>query len=232
MNMCKKGIQKDAPKAPSRRDLKQLLKERDLLAIKIQTSGFGGYIPNLRGEYTGHSNRLGISTIYNTNFCSDQVEIAMLMSDHLLIRELLESNIRGEEFDPDPLRRAQILEGMRILDMGCGNLPTFARCARRFGAEVYTVDLISADEFYSVNYYFTKDDVETERMCHIQLDLGKPGVVEVIRERSGGEFDLVTEAHLETDGCYKGRDIAFPLLKQGGIYFIAGGWNARIEEKE
>ena len=49
--------------------------------------------------------------------------------------------------------------------------------------------------------------------------------METIRSVAGGNFDIVTSAHLETGwGGYSfsnGEEIAQPLLKSGGIYFDA-----------
>lgn len=203
---------------------KELLEMREKLAMRISDLR-GGYIPNLKNEYTGLGDLLGQSTVENSPFCSDQIIFAMVLSNHPLIIKLLKKNLNSPyDFDPEPLYKSQILKEMKILDMGCGRRPTFARCARRFGADVYTADKIHSKEFEYYKHYFPEKSREEEIRRHIQTDLNNPESLEFILQNSGGNFDLVTEAHLDTEGCDNGEKVALKLLKKGGVYFYASGW--------
>ncbi|MEM0438371.1 MAG: hypothetical protein QXU54_03680 [Candidatus Micrarchaeia archaeon] len=156
----------------------------------------------------------------------------MALSNHPLVRELINGmengSINDDNFDPEPLRKAKILKGLKILDLGCGPEPTFARASRRFGADVWTVDVIPASMFDFDEKYFTKRDRQIEVSRHIQLDLRVPDAAEKIITASGGNFDLVTEAHL-TIGWnwdefgdveyHEGDVLAMKLLKKGGFHY-------------
>jgi len=132
------------------------------------------------------------------------------------------------------LRRAQVLSGMKMLDLGCG-FPIFARASRRLGADVYTVDVASADTFEYDEQFFSAEDRALEVSRHIQLDLNDETAVETLLRATGGGFDLVTEAYLEAGwfhegrsvSCHSGKKIAMGLLKKGGVHFNAdafGNW--------
>ena len=101
--------------------------------------------------YTRIENPLGASTVTNTPSASRQLMFTLAMCDHPAVDDLLAKIERGditeENFNPDSLAKAEVERGMKILDLGCGPAPTFARTARRLGANVYTVDVIPASEF-------------------------------------------------------------------------------------
>jgi len=99
------------------------------------------------------------------------------------------------------------------------------------------VDVLPADSFQ--NYpkdYYGKDDTgfEDAKKCHIKIDLSESKSSEKLLEITGGEFDLVTAAHLQTHTprSYKEtkshKDMFYyyirseeylPLLKGGGVLF-------------
>lgn len=201
---------------------------------------FGG-IPAICGKYTGMENPIGSSTCFNSPMCSEQLIFAMVLGNHPLVRELLEKEVDKDSFDPEPLREAQILGGMRILDLGCGNEPTFARAARCFGADAYTVDIIPATRFHFDKGLFPKESQELESSRHLQLDLREPGAAEKIAAFSGGNFCLVSEGHLDTGWnwehfgrteFYHGEELAMKLLGKGGFHFKAGGCLSTIKRCE
>lgn len=192
---------------------------------------------------------IGVETMYNSPHQGSQMVMALAMSHDPRIEQILHAevapvfNVRG------PIKNflekwGGVLNGLKIIDLGCGFTPSFARAARELGAEVYTVDVIPADKFdnYHTVNSFSNEPIpkETEKMnvarkFHIQIDLAQPNALEKIIEVTGGDFDLVTEAHLPTGVSHEkevtGIDgelvFAFSpdeefyskLLKQGGIYF-------------
>ena len=62
-----------------------------------------------------------------------------------------------------------------------------------------------------------------------RLDLNNPEAVRILQDVTGGNFDLVTEANLSTGGTTAafggGKEIGWPLLKTGGIYFNADSFD-------
>ncbi len=205
-----------------------LMLRRDAIGRRICESSCGIY--GLE-KYTGIINQLGCSTCENTTLAAEQFNFTLAMSSHPSIDQLImDESITPGTFDPEPLMEEGVLKGMKILDLGCGHLPTFARCVRHFGAEVYTLDMIPASDLEAVTYF--QECRELEMRNHIRLNLERRDATEKISEISGGEFDLTTEAHLSTDGFSKGREIALPLLKQGGIHYIAGRTGVEVYVKE
>jgi len=220
------------------RDTEQLMKAYRVLEPKLCEYG---RIPAFGEEYTGVG-KLGQSTIFNSPMTTDQIIFAMLLGGHPLVLELLEKEFGWKDFDPAPLREARVLAGMKILDLGCGIKPLFARVARKLGADVYTVDVIPADCFPDYFLSHSKKDKQDEIAKHIQLDLNGDGAVEEIKKRSGGGFDLVTESQLHLGAswdkfggrvtCNYGKPIAMQLLKTGGYHFHAAGRLSRATKLE
>jgi hypothetical protein len=208
-------------------DALKLEEQRKRIHSRIGFSG--GMIPAFR-NYTGVG-VLGKSTMYNSPMSGKQLELALVLSNHELIQKLMEdNNVDFDSFQAEPLIQARILQGMKILDLGCGYEPAFARCARALGSETYTVDVIPAEDFrfYDFNNHFTQVERDAEVNHHIQTDLNDPKALEKIINASGGNFDLVTSAHLHTGGFYKDREyfprvslrgIVKSLLKDGGVYY-------------
>ena len=143
---------------------------------------------------------------------------------HSAVREVLES--RNKKLPEDffvNLMKDKILSGMRILDLGCGDELLFARCARRFGAEVYTVDRGLATEFTSEWDPRTRGKEIAQHIC---LDLTGPDAFYNIMKATSGRFDLLTSS------CIGGvdkqiysqdslKEYLSPLLNEGG--FILNG---------
>jgi hypothetical protein len=119
----------------------------------------------------------------------------------------------------------KVLSGIKALDLGCGELPSFATSVRRLGGESYTVDIVDPSKRLEEKY--RKDVLEH----HIFLDLNDKDAVNIIKNRTGGEFDMTSSAHIYTGGWRAelvGRgiapciyDISLPLTKKGGFYFFA-----------
>jgi hypothetical protein len=86
------------------------------------------------------------------------------------------------------------------------------------GADVWTVDMDSKvrEDFQKDREFLSPMERDMEDQRHIEIDLTSALVVRVIKEKSGGEFNLVTQANL--DGSTGEQPIAMLLLKKGGMY--------------
>ncbi len=193
-------------------------------------------------NYTLISDPIGFSSIENSPMASSELMFSLALTAHPLVEELVnidESRFKYlEKSEQDTkfleLVKSKVLKGFKILDLGCGHSPTFARVARALGAEVYTVDQFEADKFeYDHKGKIKKSIISKEVRAHIALDLNSRDAVQMIKDRTGGDFDLVAEAHLTTEGFFDGIKIATPLLKQGGIHFDpTNGYNAAVKNKD
>ena len=110
---------------------------------------------------------------------------------------------------------------------GCGYDPVFSYIARSLGVnEVYTVDVLHFEDLlYSDNH-------EEARDFHIEMDLRHPDALELLRERTGGDFDLVASASIHETAAFADaagiaapphhlNDLALALVKDNGVYFCA-----------
>lgn len=211
-------------------------------------------------DYTLIEEPIGNSTTENSWMAARQLEFAFALSLHPLVEKfsLLEASrypvikektdkyeiIRPSEETKKQEERfareikklieSHVMRQLKILDLGCGHSPTFARVARASGANVYTVDLFDLEygDESEINPQIIKEEIEK----HIKLDLNSPQAIETLEHITGGNFDLVTEAHLGTGGTTaafdKGKKIGWPLLKIGGIYFNANNFqNPKIKDR-
>lgn len=163
-------------------------------------------------DYTGLGESLGKGGYdYNSRFTARQMVFTLTLSEHPLLNELVDSDTTWETFDAGPLVEAKVLDGFKILDLGPGSEPTYARCSRHLGAIVYTLDVFpvpSADKDY-----------------HLKLDLrDEERALGRILKETNGEFDLVTCAFLE-EGAIRVQPpenytetIVLPVLREGGVY--------------
>lgn len=191
---------------------------------------------------------LGSGSLSNSPFASGQLLMALLIPKpgrcrpHREVMRILENDsIPPGEADIEALRREQALSGLKILDLGCGEIPAFARAARKLGAEAYTVDLIPASGFRSSPEYLSATELELEGKMHIQCDLNSQDVLRLIGERSLGFFDFVTEALLDIPmevagkigefSSSLGRKLSGALLKRGGFYFFSRGEESECIKK-
>jgi len=201
-------------------------------------------------EFTGIEGvDLGESTVINSPFTRAQLAAAIYLK---VDKELLEKiKDHSQEINKDEWIRNKILKGLKILDLGCGPEPTFARSARRLGADVYTVDVLPVSEFGCGIWkgkeegwqkecdFFPEELQELEKMKHIQLDLRSKDALAKIIEKTGGNFDLVTSAHLASGYEYQGKEIyppcdieeqAMKLLRIGGLFQSAPGNSIEIKK--
>lgn len=174
-------------------------------------------------KYTGVHAPLGPAAAYGPSFAAKQMEFTLGMLKHPLVENIIDGrNPKPADFNAEPLVKAKVLSGMKILDLGCGYVPAFARCARALGADVFTVDRTAAKQFRFYTDCFSEEMQRIEVQNHIQLNSHEPNAVTAILKKTGGQFDLVTEARYANDECFGGVKMAVPLLKEGGIYFLAG----------
>ncbi len=155
----------------------------------------------------------------NTESIKLQISSALAMSTHPLIQEIMEDNsISAEKIPVDEMMEKRVLAGIKILDMGCSPEPVFARVAHALGADVYTLDL----------HELPRERDEELLHNHTAFDMNDKRVVDILKESTGGNFDLVTavmvlDSPWNRDGVKEpsqGRlqEIGVELLKESGFY--------------
>lgn len=153
--------------------------------------------------------RLGGGRFHNTFGNVIQLLQVLNLSKHPLIRNLKETDkVSGTEF-VRTMREAQVLKGVKIVDLGAGGA-YFARAVQALGATVVTVDA---------------EGKEFPGIAHVQTDLSRTtDAVEKILAVSDGKFDMIVE-HIISPLPYQqihgpSRDaivaIAQKILKRGG----------------
>lgn len=181
--------------------------------------------------WNGLSGCIGNGQIYNTSGTQHQFLTALAMSEHPEVDRLIQEGGREEYLNMADLEDKKVLDGLKILDLGCGYRPTFARLTRWLGAEVYTADLIGSEEFeYDPIFHDRETGKSYEKDCplnlrsaeidnHIQGDLYKDRTLEEIMKKSGGDFDLVSSSFVRvSDGHFDQEKIAGQMLKEGGVF--------------
>jgi len=154
---------------------------------------------------------------YNMQANIYELTLSLALSQHPAVNDILAW--KGIAKDAvKHLREHQVLSGLRIIDLGCGKLPSFALAAHTLGASVYTAD---ADDL-NRNY-------KTQLDGHVIVDFNQPDAASIIQRVTGSNFDLVTEhiitpvsssyAHVEKPKPATIVSIAGNLLKQGGYLY-------------
>ena len=211
--------------APSTPEFPPLTKE-DLEEIETLYQAlrekFPSRIPGME-FYTGTYESIGEGNIiYNSHMTLGQFCYALAMTRHPLIKEVSSSEHDLVQFRAKGLEENQVMKGIKILDLGCGPWPVFARCCRALGADVWTVDKIPPTDLYSKEELFTKKQKDHEIERHIQVDLSGGLAPRLIKERSAGDFHLVTAVQLKGGSFFEGRNVGWVLLKKGGVYYEVG----------
>jgi len=212
---------------------------------KLIWSGLGGSQLNYLKEYGGCSGFIGSGTITNSSLISFQFSFALGANSHPSVNRFIEE-LEKVPYDGNNhkiikgliykfLIEAQVFEGIKILDLGCGGRPPFGRVLRVMGAEVYTADLLDAKdfefEFYDGGFNQTARNVEIRD--HVVCDLSFPESAEKMLKQTGGNFDLVTHSHLNS-GWLRSKKGPFDLdsslnlllplvLKKFGIHYFPSG---------
>ena len=197
--------------------------ERHYAALQAMSGAVDPYhLTRLGHKYTGHYLSPGAGTSVTTPVAAGHISVAIALSKHTDIDDILAQLISvepGQENSVDQLFDEKVLAGVKILDLGCGPAPLFARCTRGMGATVYTVDTAPVDAF---EYHGASEElISAEKKHHISLDLGLPGALDQLLKETGGEFDLVTEACAipnPDEYRFEGWRLSLPLLKQEGLY--------------
>ena len=140
---------------------------------------------------------LGGERFFNTPFAADQLIGSLSLMKRDAVVALLQGRTRYEdEALVKDLLREKPLRGEKILDLGCGIQPSYARACRAFGAEVWMVDVVSPEQIR--DFSKGKRFLALERQFYIPLDLNREDALEVIEVRAGRDFSIVTEAHSRT----------------------------------
>ena len=156
-------------------------------------------------KWTGISKAVGAGPgiYYNTIHSVAQLVFTLAMSGHRLIDKKL-----GEWLVAEELTDKKVLSKLKILEICCGKIPTYARCCRAMGADLWTID-----KDPDIDYYLE----EEEKRKHLCLDFMKQESIEKILDATDGNFDLVTSSFLSKEA----KEFALPLLKIGGLYYWA-----------
>jgi len=193
----------------------------------------GPTIPSIGSKYTGVGEVMGFGDYFNTAIAGHNLTFAMAMTQHPLLYEIVEDgSISHENFPFDRLVEARILEGYKVLDLGCGKKPTFARVIRQLGAETWTIDMLEARQFSRSGFDPRQKAIEEE--YHIVLDINDQNAIDRVVDRTGNDLDLVAVAILSTvpgEGMRyfspyeeKIRKLAMSVLKIGGVYLHDTSW--------
>jgi len=181
-------------------------------------------------------------TFYNTIATYYEFLTALAMTRSSILKEMMDEAAKYPYFrpktetdreklspiwDPHRLVENKIMQGMKILDLGSGPQPVFARVSRAMGAEAWTVDsgpipgnYINAKSDWKL---LSKEQQEMEQAHHIVLDLNDLSAADVLEEKTGGNFNFIGQANLLSTK-YEDKDpewrvverLDLKLLKNGG----------------
>jgi hypothetical protein len=161
---------------------------------------------------------LGTGLYYNTAGSVYQLTLALSLSENPAIAGSLVDKSKNPAARVKEFREAQVLSGLKVLDLGCGKNPSFALAAKAMGARVYTADAQDLDP-----------GIKSQLDEHVIVDLNDPRAASRIEEAAGRQFDLVTENIIDAVPL-SGVDvkapeeatlnrISEPLLKEDGHAF-------------
>jgi hypothetical protein len=201
--------------------------------------GDGNGVVEFPGQYLGNGDgAIGQhSSFYNTIATYYEFLTALAMTRSPLLQEMMDEAAKHPKsqteedreklstiWNPRLLVENKIMQGMKILDLGSGPEPVFARVSRAMGAEVWTVDsgAIPAD-YYNARKLLPEEQQEMEQAHHIVLDLNDPSADEVLQEKTGGDFNFIGQANLlrtkyedKEPGWRVAERLNLKLLKNGG----------------
>jgi len=173
-----------------------------------------GFQDILQGPHN-NTGAFGTGDVFNSRTAPEQLAFALLTCEHPALPATL--NTGSSEQVVGLLRASQVLEGMRILDLGCGIEANFGRAARALGATVFTADVLPLDSALA-----------KQLNGHVVVDFTHPQAAAKIAEQTGGNFDLVTEnmnapvpesGHARFPKLPDLLYIADAVLADGGIFF-------------
>lgn len=177
-----------------------------------------GAIVGFEDVLTGPRNSEGLfgtGDVYNSRTATEQLAFALSMAEHPAIADTLYAS-RGAEVI-HALRAAQVLKGMRILDLGCGLEANFARAAKALGATVFAADALPLDL-----------TIAMQIDGHLRVDFTHLQAADEIARQTGGNFNIVTENMIGP--VPESGDVHFPelsdllyianaTLAEGGIFY-------------
>src|SRR6185369_520560 len=144
--------------------------EKDLQEITLICAGLARRFPEkLPGfeSYTGTGETVGTEDDFNNSRITLlELEYALAATRHLLVWKMSEGSV---PFNADSLVQAEVMRGLKILDLGSGYKPVFARTCRHMGADAWTADKISADRFDIRDANFSARQRRLEIDRHVQL---------------------------------------------------------------
>lgn len=167
----------------------------------------------------------GGHTYVNTPVTLHMFTLGLGMSKHPLVDVLSQgkSSVDFESFGEylTQLSEAQVLKGLRILELASGPRPMLARMSRALGATVYTADTLPASEFSVYEKYRDSQEAHIERKYHIQINLNDYEAPSKLIEITGGNFGYLTEASFYEiqQASRKFQE----LLREGGVVFEMSG---------
>lgn len=178
--------------------------------------GVQGFEDQLPKHPQGQGRRIGEEVYYNTMGAIRQLALALCLSQDTRPSPALQEQKGGNSAHlVQALRAEQALAGMKILDLGCGIVPSFALAAKTLGAEVHTADgqPLPAESASKLD-------------SHTITDFTQLGSITDIRTATGGDFDLVTENMVAP--VYEAPDLSFPsascIRQLGGSLLREGGF--------
>lgn len=167
------------------------------------------------GFYDLLEEAFGEGQFFNTYGSVIQLAMAISLSEHPAIPPIVASG--GPEMINN-LRRKKVLTGMKILDLGCGKLPSFALTAKALGAQVYTADHRQLDE-----------QIRSQLDGHTMVNFNSPEAAQRLLEETGGNFTFVSENIIDGvpgdpsaifyPGASSVKNIGEKLLAKNGWYF-------------
>lgn len=147
---------------------------------------------------------VGTGRYYNTAPTVGQLAVAVLAGTSInptaaeIVRD---TSIPDGQPVIEALRQEQALRGVRILDLGCGLVPTVAMAAKAMGAEVHTAD---GQQLPSA--------LEGEFASHTVIDLTDETAPAALLRATGGNLAMTGEVNVSP---FPGSpDLAAPSLEQ------------------
>jgi nucleotide-binding universal stress UspA family protein len=189
----------------------------------------GGFRDLLEGEAIGEG-----PVFYNTYFSREQLASALALSERIAEDEDMARMLGDRSVSHSQamvaLREARPLAGMRVLDLGCGQVPSFALAAQALGADMYTADAHDIED-QATRLQLSGDGAEPR---HTIVNFNDPQAAEILRRATRGNFDLVSQSNLlpvqgdlrqgigliDEPAAYR---LAASLLRPGGHY-----WNGKL----
>ena len=162
---------------------------------------------------------LGAGFWLNTPTSTYQLASVVALSKNPRLDQILEARDRTSGEIVAALRDQRVLSGLKVLDIGCGD-GSLAAAIQALGAKAYTAD---AEQL--------NPDRRSQITGHVAIDLNSTEALSLIRQVTGGHFDIVTENIIEPLLSQKRLqrpkdtrilELGHGLLKRGGYLHYSG----------